>query len=218
MRKFYRLILVFLFLGYPSVVNAQPYGEGSYGSGVYSEPTSTPASTPVQNTNSSFTNTTTIPNPPTCTAIAPLLSPDLFQINRGANSVKLFFTPIQGIIQYQIFYGQGTSDDQYAAIVYQPITNGVISVIVNDLSYSKYSFKIRAANACAAGPFSNSLQTDTYYSAYYKYFKPKAAKIAPVAQITKPIQLKSEPTKSSPPNVAPQQNLWTWLKNLMGLK
>lgn len=100
---------------------------------------------------------------PTCGQTAPADTPNLFQIDAGANSATLFFTPIKDNINYYfVAYGYKPGDMRFGvSFPYGPY-NGVIDYTVNMLDSSKtYYFMVRGGNGCATGNWSNSLAATT---------------------------------------------------------
>lgn len=169
-RVLFFFLITLVGLGIPFQTLATPYGSGSYGEGVYN--VGEVQSTPTPDTNSTTSNNSSNPglsdnSPPangdsTCSAPKPSSSPDLFQINSKTTSTTLFFSPSSGNRdRYYVMYGLSSGAEQYG-FEFLNDTNGVVSVEVNALQpNTPYYFKVRAANGCMPGDWSNELAVRT---------------------------------------------------------
>ncbi len=94
---------------------------------------------------------------PVCSKTPPDNTPRLFQIDAGANSATLYFTPIRdNISYYYIAYGLKPGDIRYGVSFDMGSYDGVIDYTIYMLNAStKYYFKVRGGNGCAPGPWGN---------------------------------------------------------------
>lgn len=104
-----------------------------------------------------------------CSAAIPNGTPDLFQINAGADSATLYFAPVSNnVSSYYISYGLSSSATDYG-VEYIGAPNGVIEYKVNSLTPGQtYYFKVRAGNGCAAGIWGNVMEINVDGNIYYK--------------------------------------------------
>lgn len=115
----------------------------------------------------SITHTTspTIPVVPGCTATAPSIPPDLYQINVSDTTALLRFAPAGNpITGYQISYGFGDLVERFGTQFPYGESNGSIEYVIGSLQpNTAYYFKVRGVNSCQPGAWSNSLiiTTDT---------------------------------------------------------
>lgn len=95
--------------------------------------------------------------PPVCQDTAPVVTPDLFQIDVTQNSATLYFTPInENLSYYYIAYGLSEEDVQFGIEFPASPSNGVESYTVGMLNpNTDYYFKVRGGNGCAPGGWSN---------------------------------------------------------------
>ncbi len=163
-------------------------------------PTPTNASSGQTNSSSNSTNNSST-SVPTCTATKPSGTPDLFQIDAGANQVILYFAPASGSVSsYYISYGYTSGDQRFGVSLNQGSSSGVLSYTINELSPSAiYYFRIRAGNGCSTGDWGNEMKITTIKkgsSAGRRYYKNLLSEILSIfpKQITK---LTSAPTPTS---------------------
>ncbi len=233
------LIVIFFLIGvfYTSEqVNASTYGGCSYGGGSYNHqcPTSTPA--PSSDSGSSNSGSSG-GGSNTCTKQAPASPPDLFQIDTTAGTTaKLFFAPSQQPhTGYYVSYGDGKNTEGYGAEFSLSQSNGALEYDVYLLKPNTvYTFKVRAANDCKAGPWSNNMTIKTganntkivnkyypqsqasigYLASTFNYIRNTAKNIAKPAegnkQLAKPTSAPQEKTTTTPTN-APQKSCFLWI-------
>lgn len=105
----------------------------------------------------------TTPRAPSCSAIVPSGVPNLFQIDPAGTYVNLYFTTVkENTDSYHIFYGTNKNADQHAVTVSGNNNLWVLGQIITHLNpNTDYYFKIRAANNCSAGNFSQSFSVKT---------------------------------------------------------
>ena len=108
-----------------------------------------------------------VPNnsrPQGCDAIAPVGTPDLFQVDRRGDKATLYFTPVRDFTdRYHVVFGHADGDERYGGIamsVSAEQNNGVLAININNLDPSQtYAFKVAPVNNCAVGTWSNWLTT-----------------------------------------------------------
>lgn len=124
-----------------------------------STPTPTPTATPIV--------TNDVPTTDICNAPPPPTAPNIFNALRlngsSSNSVILTYTPVNDrTTGYTIMYGTNAGVDEFSVTYLQSPSTGALSYTINLLNPSQsYTFKIQARNACAAGPWSNSITVDS---------------------------------------------------------
>jgi len=161
LHSFFSLILLFVFaFGVTAAVWAAPYGEGSYGEGVYNVGEVPPTSQ--NNSGNSGSSGSSAPDDGVCRNEKPSSTPDLFQINAQGTSLKLFFSPVtNNRDRYYVSYGTQAGSPQYG-FEFENSENGVISVDVQSLQANTvYYFTVRAGNGCMPGDWSNELAVRT---------------------------------------------------------
>ena len=131
----------------------------------YSDTAPSPSPTPIQQTDSSSSSesTSSSPSGPTvCTDSAPTGVPDLFQIDTGPNSATLHFKTVNGSTGYQIGFGTDDSASQFGDSFNYSGPEWAQKRAINNLnSNTRYFFKVKAANGCNAGGFSNTISAVT---------------------------------------------------------
>lgn len=178
---FLPILLAALFLTLTPISYASNYGEGSYGSGLYGKggpaPTSNPGNSGSNNSNGGGGNGNN-DTAQSCTDHAPTASPDLFQADAKNNTVKLYFSPAgSNISSYYLSFGLGNLDEGHGA----PLSIDSRGVASYDVTYlspnTTYTFKVRGANGCTAGPWSKTMRVKTTNSAksIIKYYPQKQA-------------------------------------------
>ncbi len=92
-----------------------------------------------------------------CTAQAPLNSPNLFQIKSGLGKATLYFAPVMGPnTAYTISYGFTPAANQYATTFNYGFSSGVIPYTINYLFPAKWYFKVAGMNNCMPGVWSQT--------------------------------------------------------------
>lgn len=185
MQKLFTVFLLFsIFLWTAGIAAAAPYGEGNYGDGVYGAGTN-PTSAPNTDSGSSGGGSSN-PSPAGCSNASPTQSPNLFQIDAKNTTVRLYFSPAgSSISSYYLSFGQGNLDEGFGA----PLAIDSRGVASYDVTFLKpnttYTFKIRGANGCAAGPWSESMRIKTTNSAKssVKYYPTTQARPSVVGTI-----------------------------------
>lgn len=100
------------------------------------------------------------PTAPSCSASAPVGTPDLFQIDVTANTAKLFFTPIDAN-EFFISFSENPSAEEHGEQVTLS-REGVQSHTVYHLkSHTDYYLKVRGSNDCMPGNWSNIMKIRT---------------------------------------------------------
>lgn len=145
-----------------------------------------------------------------CSASAPTLAPDLFQIDTTNVNSTIYFAPVNGpVSHYQISYGFKGNEELYSA-------NAQVSgFIIGSLSANtSYVFKIRAFNDCTPGAWSNPITVRTtgsagkksvFYKAGVSIFN-KTLQISHKGKVILNVpftenQTPSQPAKSDPPSL-----------------
>jgi hypothetical protein len=97
----------------------------------------------------------------TCSAVAPVEAPNLYQVVAVNNSATVYFSPPSSSYDgFTISYGKDSNADAYNATLSEGTTTGAIKYTVNSLTPdTKYYFKVRANNGCANGPWSSVLSS-----------------------------------------------------------
>ncbi len=231
-------IIVFFLLGFfytSEQVNASTYGGCSYGGGSYNHQCPTP--TPISSSNSGSSNSgSSGDGSSVCTKQAPTSPPDLFQIDTTRTTAKLFFTPSQHpYTGYYVSFGDGKNSEGYGAEFSLSQSTGALEYDIYLLKPNTiYTFKVRAANDCKTGPWSNNLTIKTganntktvnkyypksqasigYLAISFNYIKNTVKNIAkPVEgnkQLVKPTNTPQEKTITNPPS-APQKSCFLWV-------
>ncbi len=116
----------------------------------------------VQNTNQSSNNSSgsSSSGPATCAVNNPPSSaPNLYQADVTDTTATLYFAPANSpYTSYFVSYGPGLKDESYGVQFNQGFSSGAIFYKINALSpSSEYTFKVRANNNCAIGPWSKDL-------------------------------------------------------------
>lgn len=130
-----------------------------------------------------------------CSSQAPLLIPDLFQINSTPTTAKLFFTPID----YNQFYiSFSTNPDaemhgEFVTLTREGVQSETIFLLKPNTTYY---VKVRGQNGCMAGKWSNIMKFKTDSQIYYKNFSPKTfSKIITTPEVINIIEtVESTPT------------------------
>jgi len=160
------------------------------------DPTSTS-----QNNNSSPSSSSGGWSAPGCSDSAPVLTPDLFQINTTSKSAKLFFTPIDASKFYISFSTKPNAEDYGEEVVLAK--EGVQSHNIYLLKPNTiYYVKIRGQNGCMPGNWSNVMKFKTNSKIYYKNFSPRNL----VSSFKKNVLVaedNTEPTPNPPPELTP---------------
>lgn len=124
-------------------------------------PTATPTSTSTstaQAVSSAQTNATE------CRAEKPNAKPDLFQITTTNSTATVYFTPVNNTSEYYISYSTNPSAEEHGAQIVLG-SAGVQNYTIKQLSPgTTYYFKVRGANGCAAGEWSDSKPATTIES------------------------------------------------------
>lgn len=159
-----------IFLAFPSVALANPYGAGTYGGGQYGYGIATSvggSSNSISNGLSGFF----------CSKEAPIKSPDLYQINVTNTKAKLFFVPAGNPYdRHYIAFGQDQESEGYGVEFLTNDIPGAIAYTINDLTpQTTYSFKVRGGYGCKPGGWSNTLTIKTLAKANKRtaYYIPK---------------------------------------------
>lgn len=205
LRTIFKLILSFTLLFFVvTPVSAQTYGSSTYGGGVYggATPTPSPASS----------NPLTRAGSPSCDSIAPVDTPDLFQINRVGLNAILYFTPVRNADRYHVFYGS-LDINQFGAEFIGLNKTGVLWVTVGYLQPGVgYQFMVRGVSGCAAAGFGNVLNLDAYSQVSYRVGgqRKSATKLTPTKLINKNEFEQQEPSdkKATPqPTTQPEPQM-----------
>jgi len=210
------------------VLAATNYGDGTYGGGLYNvgdtpAPTVTPGN---NNSGSSSSSSSSSTSPSGCNDSATTGTPDLFEIHTTKSSATLYFAPpVMPYSNFYVAYSRKTDVWEYGTQFNQGQSSGVITYTINALQpNTKYYFKVRPGNGCAAGNSGNTMaatttsskQTRTYYKSFVtavvqstkNFFsnlfpskntntpQPTATTIAEPTNIQNPTQ---EPTQTTPP-------------------
>lgn len=145
----------------PVQAHAAPYGSGTYGAGPYGIGQDGP--TPQPNPGGGSSGSSSGNNQSSgCSESSPTNPPDLFQIDAKNNQARIYFAPAgSNISSYYLSFGLGNLDEGYGA----PLNIDARGAAYYDVTYLKpnttYTFKVRGANGCAAGPWSDSLRART---------------------------------------------------------
>lgn len=222
LQKSLLVMVLFVFLSLPLQSFAAPYGEGVYGAGLYGVGQVAPTSQPNPGGGSSGSSGGGGGGQSSgCSEASPTNPPDLFQIDAKNTQARIYFAPAgSNISSYYLSFGLGNLDEGYGA----PLNIDARGAAYYDVTYLKpnttYTFKIRGANGCAAGPWSNSLRARTTGSAktVAKFYPQKQAAsslkntVSGIPQyITNKVSapFKKTPTtpttQSAPQQTAPQQ-------------
>ncbi|MBI3887663.1 fibronectin type III domain-containing protein [Candidatus Microgenomates bacterium] len=135
---------------------------------------------------------------PDCTNQKPSHTPDLFEINTTNSKATLFFAPAGNpTTKYFISYGSKIGAEDYGTDFNLTNSSGVISYTINYLSPNRnYYFKIRAANGCMPGDWSQTMKATTNSTGKFYWYGSKA-------------NTKKPTTNFSPPVVSPVVNTLT---------
>jgi hypothetical protein len=175
-RYFFILTLVSTIgLFFPFSVLAYQYGQGDYGTNLYSADNH--SSSPPTTSSSSSSSSSSAPTG--CTDERPIGKVDLFQIDRKDKTATLYFTPINDHIrEYHVVFGFKEGKEQFGGIgihVDKDTNNGVQVLKVNALNPAQtYAFKVIPVNGCALGDWSNWLTakgkpSGSGITKYYRY-------------------------------------------------
>ena len=139
--------------------------------------------------------TTSQAGPPICQDTAPVVIPNLFQIDVTQDSATLYFSPInQYLSSYYIAYGLSEGDVQFGVEFPASPSNGVESYTIGMLNpNTDYYFKVRGGNGCATGGWSNDKSARTsasFLSSSTSSPKPQGERVEGVTQ---------PPTTGEPP-------------------
>ncbi len=159
------------------------------------QPELTPTPQPVSEDKSASSNTSTTksssPKSDHCSAIRPVGTPNLFQVDVTATTAKLFFTPLSDTDEYFISFAEHQHAEEHGEQV-SLLREGVQSHTVYFLRpNTTYYFKVRGQKGCATGEWSNTMQVKTKQIgvvpfSFYKYF-PNKVIINTSQTIVKPI-------------------------------
>ena len=124
---------------------------GVFGSGIGgTEPEPTPTPTPSSSKSSDKKESSS------CKADHVMSAPDLFQIDMGASTATVFFTPLLQTNQYYISYSTNSNAEEHGALVTLS-SDGVQNFTIKELQpHQTYYFKVRGHKDCTPGPWSNS--------------------------------------------------------------
>jgi len=96
-----------------------------------------------------------------CSDTKPIGTPDLFLIEPGVNSAKVYFNPINGIKKYYLSYSTKKSAQDHGVEISSD-AKGVEGYEVQYLNRNtKYYFKVRGQNGCMPGDWSNTKSAKT---------------------------------------------------------
>ena len=138
--------------------------------------------TPVPQSNTSSFGSPSGWSAPSCSDSAPVLIPDLFQINTTNKTAKLFFTPID-YNQFYISFSTNPDAEMYGEQV-NLLREWVQSHTIYQLKPNiTYYVKVRGQNGCMPGEWSNIMKFKTNSQIYYKNFSPIS--VTPINLITK---------------------------------
>lgn len=105
--------------------------------------------------------------------LAPIGTPDLFQITRNGDTVILYFTPVQGNTEsYHIVYGYEAGNPLFGrlSVPRQNDNWGVQSVEISALDPSKnYSFSVAPVSGETVGNWSNWLEAKSEGVNFYRW-------------------------------------------------
>lgn len=183
---------------------------------ISSDPISTPTPTSTvtndSNSNSSSSNSY---NPPVCTDLKPIKTPDLFQINAFKNNAKLFFTPTS-TDRYYISFSTNSNAEENGELV-TLAREGVQSHTIYFLKpNTTYYVKVRSQNGCMPGDWSNIMKFTTGNYIFYKNAKfnqvLKSSQIKTVSTLTKDI-IKDEKKEIAIPTITNVKGAKTELEN-----
>src|SRR5260370_3366596 len=154
------LLLVSIVFSLPPKAFAQAYGSGNYGGGNYNAGDASNNST---NTNSSGTSGNG--SPPVCGMTPPTQNPQWLYaaVPQDGNAITLYFTDADGSYPYDHYtVTYGTSSGNYSFGLDNAGGKGIRTVLIGSLMpNTTYYFKIRPANGCAAGVWSNEISAKT---------------------------------------------------------
>lgn len=148
-------------------------------------PTATPTPTPTASNNTTATPSSNSPSAPSCTAVTPIHTPDLFQIDVSNTQARLYFTPLnKHVTNYYISYGYTPEDQRFGVMTDLGPSTGVLAYVINELSPNlTYYFKVRPQNDCMPGNWSNQMKATTVKSStgakYYKGFLTRIFSVFP---------------------------------------
>lgn len=157
-----------------------------------------------------------------CTDSAPVLVPDLFQIDTTPKTAKLFFTPID-YNQFYISFSTNPKAEMYGEQV-SLLREGVQSHTIYHLQpNTTYYIKVRGQNGCMPGNWSNVMKFTTNSQIYYKKFSPSnnlssnlitkaSSKLIPLPTITpESTPIVTQTPKPSPAaSDQPTKNCFLW--------
>ena len=196
-------LILFIFLTLTarvSSVYAISYGEGKFGTSVYS-PTSTP--TPAATSSSSNPSVSSSSPSSVCNDEISRSAPDLFEIRTDNQSATLFFAPPpRPYSSFYIAYSRKSDSWEYGVEYNQGYSGGVLSYKINLLQpNTQYRFSLRAGNGCTTGPWSRIITAQTSSSPFRQRISYKNLKTALAARIKKSVP--SIMGSSSPPSITP---------------
>lgn len=127
--------------------------------------TSTPTPTSSSSQSSSGTSTSSSSSPPSCSSQSPgNKAPQLYgALSQSASSILLYFTPADTpVSRYVLEYGTKSGEYPYGIQDMGINTREQMTYLVQSLAPgTTYYFRIRGANGCADGPWSNEFSTTT---------------------------------------------------------
>jgi hypothetical protein len=125
----------------------------------------TPSSNSDSNQSSNITSNSTL----SCSDSKPISTPDLFQIDTGKTTAKLFFTPINNTNNYYISFSTSPNAEEFGTGVITLSRKGVQNFTVSSLKpNTTYYFKVRGQLGCMPGDWSNIMKIKTDNKKYYK--------------------------------------------------
>jgi hypothetical protein len=178
-----------------------------------SSATNPPASSSSSTSSSSSSNSGSTTQ--TCSATRPVGAPNLFQIDRGLTTAKLYVTPASNpYTGFVVYYGTPNNPDQYAASFSQSSTGGVVSLTIGDLgAQNTYVFKVRPTNNCIDGDWSNTVTVGKGAKRGKSYYKNAQTQISTQIQnTTKKLvtpAIKTKATVPTPPAAPTQKAIET---------
>jgi hypothetical protein len=158
-------------------------------------PTAAPASETVTNTSSGGTSQ--------CANNITSASPNLFEIRTTKDTATLYYAPpLPPYSSFYVAYSQTANVWQYGTQFNQETSNGVLKFTINKLApNTKYYFKMRAGNGCAAGIWGNTMTAATTNSTKQKTYYKNA--IVAISQTLKSFVSKIIPVKTTTISVTP---------------
>lgn len=180
--------------------------------------TPTPTSTSSQSSGGSGSTSSNTLSSKTCTDLAPISSPNLYQIDVSDTQAVLQFVPVGGAISnYTVSYGYSAGDERFNAEIAKGSGHGALSYTINNLApQSVYFLKIRANNNCQPGGWGNEMKITTAKKgttrgiSYFKNFPSRILSIFPksITHVGSTSSASNKPVNSCEYVVQPGDSLW----------